>query len=105
MGTLFIDRKNIHIKLDGNALCFYSEGKKEGTVPVTPLEKIIIVGNVTIDSNVIHRLAKENVSIIFLSGRNMQFGGMLHGRLHFNGLLRLKQYEATKTDFPLRFSK
>lgn len=104
MGTLFIDRKDIHIKLDGNTLAFYANGKKEGTAPIAPLKRVVIVGNVVIESNVLARLANENISVIFLSGKNMKFCGMLHGSLHNNALVRIRQYEMTKTDYPIEFS-
>lgn len=93
MGTLYIDRKNIEIRLDGNALAFYVNGGREGMVPINPLERVIVIGNITIGTPVLHRLSDENVSVLFLTGRRMKFGGMLHGKVHNNGLLRLKQYE------------
>lgn len=105
MATLFIDRKEIHIKLDGNALAFYVNGEKEGTAPLYPIKRIIIIGNITIETNVIHKLAEENISVIFLSGKNLKFSGMLHGSLHNNALLRIKQYEKAKEDFMINFSK
>mgnify|MGYP001117280384 CR=1 FL=1 len=105
MGTLFIDRKDLHVKLDGNTLAFYINGKKEGSAPIAPLSRVIIVGNVTIDANVLNRLASENISVIFLSGKNMRFCGMLHGRLHNNAIIRIRQYEKTKTDFTIEFAK
>ncbi len=106
MGTLYIDRKDIHIRLDGNALAFYSNGKKEGIVPIAPLKRVIMVGNKVIDTAVLRRLAEQNISVLFLSGKNMKFCGMLHGRLHNNGLLRLRQYEkTTNPDFCLRVTK
>jgi CRISPR-associated protein Cas1 len=30
MGTLYIDRKELHIRLDGQALAFYRDGEREG---------------------------------------------------------------------------
>jgi len=105
MGTLFIDRKDLHVKLDGNTIAFYINGKKEGSAPIAPLKRVIIVGNVTIEANVLSRLASENISVIFLSGKNMHFCGMLHGSLHNNAIIRIRQYEKTKTDFPLEFAK
>lgn len=93
MGTLYIDRKGIQIKLDGNALVFYANGEREGMVPIVPLKRVIVIGNVIIETSVLNRLADENITVIFLSGRRMKFHGMLHGRLHNNGLLRIKQYE------------
>lgn len=92
MGTLYIDRKNLEIRLDGNAIAFYANNAREGMVPINPLERVIVVGNAKIETSVLHRLAGENVSVLFLSGRSMRFGGMLHGRVHNNGVLRLRQY-------------
>lgn len=105
MGTLYIDRKDIRISLDGNALAFYISGKKDGIVPINPLQRVVIIGNVSIETPAIHRLADNNISIIFLSGKRMRFCGMIHGRLHYNGILRVEQYKKTCTDFALRLAK
>ncbi len=105
MGTLYIDRKGLYIKLDGNTLAFYANGEREGSAPINPLKRVIAVGNITIESPVLHRLSDEGVSMIFLSGRRLRFCGMLHGRLHNNGMLRLKQYEKSLSDFCIEFSK
>lgn len=99
MGTLYIDRKDLHIKLDGNALAFYSAGERDGMVPINPLKRVVITGNVTIETPVIHKLANENISVIFLSGKRLRFCGMLHGKMHNNALIRVKQYEKSLTDF------
>ncbi|HOP86228.1 MAG TPA: CRISPR-associated endonuclease Cas1 [Syntrophorhabdaceae bacterium] len=110
MGTLYIDRKDICVRLDNNALAFYTQDKREGMVPIAPLKRVIIVGNVTLEASVLNRLADKNISVVFLSGRRMRFRGMLHGRLHNNGLLRIKQYEKSLSNgpigqsFPLEFS-
>ncbi len=99
MGTLYIDRKDLHIKLDGSALAFYTGGAREGIVPINPLKRVIVVGNVILETPVLHKLADENISVVFLSGKQLRFCGMLHGRLHNNGLLRLKQYEKVQSAF------
>lgn len=111
MGTLYIDRRDGHIRLDGNALAFYSGGDREGTVPIKPLKRVVIIGNITIDASVLHRLADNDISVLFLSGKRGRFCGMLHGRLHNNGLLRVRQYEKCMAKgedsgilFPVRFS-
>ena len=99
MGTLYIDRKDLQIRLDGSALAFYCAGNREGVVPINPLKRVVVIGNVTLETPVLHRLADENIPVIFLSGKRMRFCGRLHGRLHNNGLLRLKQYEKSLTAF------
>lgn len=101
MGTLYIDRKDLHIKLDGNALAFYANGEREGTVPINLLKKVVVIGNVTIDTPVLHRLSNQDVSVIFLSGKRLRFCGRLHGKLHNNGILRVRQYEKSLSAFSL----
>lgn len=99
MGTLYIDKRDIHVKLDGNALAFYAQGERQGIVPVNPLKRVVVVGHIAIDTPVLHRLADEGASVVFLSGKRLRFRGMLHGRAHSNGLLRVKQYEKSTTGF------
>jgi len=93
MGTLFVDRKNLRIRLDGNALAFYVDGKRDGMVPINPLERVVFIGSLIIETPVLHRFAAQNINVLFLTARRMKFGGMFHGKTHNNGLLRLKQYE------------
>lgn len=99
MGTLYIDRKELHIKLDGQAIAFYSKGEREGVVPITPLKRVVMIGNATIETSVLNKLSDEGISVMFLSGKRLRFCGMLHGRLHKNGLLRVKQYEKSLSSF------
>lgn len=105
MGTLFIDRKELYIRLDGQALAFYVNDIREGAVPIKPLQRVVIAGNIIIDAAVLHRLADENISVLFLSGKRQQFKGILHGRLHKNGLLRIRQYQKSLTAFSLEMAR
>jgi len=106
MGTLYIDRKDIEIRLDGQALAFYSNAGREGIVPITPLKRIVMVGGINLNTSVLNRLSRHGISVLFLSGKRMNFCGILHGRLHNNGLLRLRQYEKSLScDFPLSVAK
>jgi CRISPR-associated protein Cas1 len=105
MGTLYIDRRDLHIKFDGGAIAFYASGDREGVVPINPLKRVVVIGNVSFETPVLHRLADENVTVVFLSGKRLRFCGMLHGRLHNNGLLRLKQYEKSLAGFGAEISR
>lgn len=99
MGTLYIDKKGCHIKLDSNAIAFYMDGKREGLIPLEQIKRVIFIGTMTVDTNVLRRLSEMNVSTLFLSGRSLKFVGMLNGRIHNNGILRLRQYEKATSDF------
>ncbi|HOV89762.1 MAG TPA: CRISPR-associated endonuclease Cas1 [Syntrophorhabdaceae bacterium] len=108
MGTLFIDKRDIHVKLDGGAMAFYANGKREGMVPIAPLERVIVIGNIVIETSVLNRLVDDGVSVLFLSGRKTKYYGRLEGKLHKNALLRLKQYKKSISHhenlFPMLFS-
>ncbi len=99
MGTLYVDRKDLHIRLDGQAIAFYAAGAREGVIPLNPLKRVVIAGDVTIDTPVLHRFSDNNISVIFLSGKRLRFCGMMHGRLHNNGILRVRQYKKSLSDF------
>ncbi|MEP9412486.1 MAG: CRISPR-associated endonuclease Cas1 [Candidatus Brocadia sp.] len=106
MGALYIDRKGYHIKLDGESIAFYLDGKREGIVPIRPLDRVVIVGNNTVETSVLNKLADNGCNVIFLSGRGLQYKGILTGRIHNNGMLRVKQYKKSlDNDFSLTVSK
>jgi CRISPR-associated protein Cas1 len=102
MGTLFIDRKDLHVKLDGQAIAFYSKEGREGIVPINPLKRVIMVGNILLETSVLNKLSQNGISVLFLSGKRLRFCGILHSRLHNNGLLRVKQYEKSLSDFKMK---
>ncbi len=105
MGTLYIDRKETTIKMDGNAIAFYQKGERDGSVPLKPLDRVFIVGNVMMESAVLNKLAEQKTTVIFLSGKRLRFRGVLVNSLHQNGKLRVAQYHLSEKPFALEFSK
>ncbi|MFQ5456199.1 MAG: CRISPR-associated endonuclease Cas1 [Nitrospirota bacterium] len=101
MGTLYIDRRDIVVKLDGMALSFYNNGLREGIVPIRPLKRVIVIGNISLETGVLHKLSGEGISVLFLSGKRQMFCGRLQGRIHNNGLLRVKQYGKSLSPFAM----
>ncbi|MBT73371.1 MAG: CRISPR-associated endonuclease Cas1 [Gammaproteobacteria bacterium] len=105
MGTLYLDRKETTIKMDGNALAFYRNGVRDGNVPLKPLDRVFIVGNIMMESAVLNKLAEQKTTVIFLSGKRLQFRGVLVNSLHQHGKLRVLQYHLSEKPFALEFSK
>lgn len=96
MGTLYLDQKDLVVRLDGNGLALYQGMERCGTVPIKPLERVVCWGSsISIETRVFHRLAEEGVTLIFLSGKQGRFAGSLNGRLHLNAPVRLAQYRAS----------
>ena len=44
MGSLYLDRKNLALKLDGQALALYENDEKKGTVPLHLVDRVILRG-------------------------------------------------------------
>ena len=106
METVFLDRRNLHLKAEGEALVLYVRGKRIGTLPIRPMERLVVTGNVTIEASVLHRLAQRGVSLLLLWGRRPRFSASLHGRLHKNGALRVEQYKRSlDPEFRLWFAR
>lgn len=105
MGTLYIDRKETTIKMNGDAIAFYRNGEKDGDVPLKPLDRVFVVGNVMMESAVLNKLAEQKTTVIFLSGKRLRFRGVLVNSLHQHGKLRVLQYHLSEKQFALEFSK
>lgn len=91
-GTVYIDRKDAELRLDGGAIAVYVNGLRDGTVPLAPLDRVVLIGNLTLHAGLLHRLSEENISLVLLSGKRQAFRGRLLGRLHKHAELRLAQY-------------
>lgn len=92
MSSLYLDRKNLTVKLDGQALALYEADQKKGTVPLHLLERVIIKGTIQLDSRVLGALSQRNIGLLVLSGRGVDATAMLMGRPHGDASRRLGQY-------------
>ncbi len=91
-GTVYLDRKDAELRLDGGALAVYVNGERDGTVPLAPVDRIVVIGKQLVETSVLHRLAEQGIAVVFLSGRMQAFRGRLSGRLHNHARLRHRQY-------------
>jgi CRISPR-associated protein Cas1 len=95
MSCLYLDRKNLGVKLDGQALALYENGAKKGTVPLHLLERVVVRGNVQLESRVLGALSERNIGLLVLSGRNTEATAMLAARSHSDTVRRLIQYQTS----------
>lgn len=68
MSSLFVDRKNVDVRIDAGALTFYENGERIGTVPAAPLDRVIFKGSATITTNVLGELGQHGIGVIILTG-------------------------------------
>lgn len=98
MSSLYLDRKNLGIKLDGQALALYEDGARKGSVPLHLLDRVVLRGNVQLESRVLGALSERNIGFLVLSGRNTEATAMLAARTHSDSRRRLGQYRVSMDD-------
>ena len=93
MTTLYLDRKGLELRLDGQALALYESDRRVRTVPLALLERIVIRAETVMSSGVLCALADAGTAVIMLSGRQGRRVALVHGRAHNDARIRLAQYE------------
>jgi len=93
MTTLYIDRKNIRLDSDAEALIMYDGAERIGTVPIAPLQRVILRGHVQLDSGLLGKLGNHGIGLIFLSGRKAE-PSLFLPRAHNDATRRIAQYRA-----------
>lgn len=91
MSTLYVDRKNVRLECDGEALVFYENGERVGTVPMGPLRRVFLRGSVTLDASLLGKLGNHGIGVVILSGRKAQ-PSLFLPRPRNDASLRLAQY-------------
>lgn len=80
MSILYLDKKTIRLARDGRAVAVYDSEKRTTTIPMLMLERIVIYGDVMLDSNLLYYLAMEGVGVLML-GRGRDKIAMVQGTL------------------------
>ncbi len=91
MSTLYLDRKNLTVKLDGHTLALYENGTKSGTVPFHLLSKVVVRGNIVFESRLLCALSEHKVDVLFLSARNSRSRAMGFSHSHNDVKRKLSQ--------------
>lgn len=105
MSSLYIDRKGATLKLDNNALICYKNGQRIGTIPLAPVERIYIKGDVTLQASLLAKLGERGIGIICLSGRK-NTPTLFMNKPHNDAARRIAQYQLSQNEqFCLTFAK
>lgn len=105
MTSLYVDRRGVALKADGEALVFYENGERVGTVPLAPLSRVFLRGDVTLSSSLLGKLGERGIGVVVLSGRKAE-PTLLLGRPHNDAARRVAQYRLSQdAAFCLRFAQ
>lgn len=94
MSTLYLDRRDLALKLEGRALAIYASGERQGTVPTHLLERIVMHSAVALDSSLLARLADDGIAIQLHGGQHGAKVALIHGRGQGDVTRRIGQYRA-----------
>ena len=92
MTTLYLDRRGLQLRQQGGALLITVPDQRPRSVPLTMLQRIVMRGNVQLDSAVLGALAEAGVSVLMLSGRHGRRRALLPAGSHGDAARRIAQY-------------
>jgi CRISPR-associated protein Cas1 len=105
MTSLFVDRRNVQLELDAGAIVFRENGERIGTVPIAPLTRVFLRGDVHLSSSLLGRLGEKGIGVVILSGRQGK-PSLLLARPHNDASRRVEQIrKSLDADFCLHFSR
>ena len=97
MTTLYVDRKGVTLRVDGGTLVFEEGGSRVACVPLGPLERVILRGDVSLQASVLGKLGQCGVGVVVLSGRKAE-PALLMGRPHNDAQRRLAQWRRAQDE-------
>ena len=100
MASLYVDRRDVHLRQDAGAIAFYENGERTATVPLAPLTRVILRGKVTLEASLLGHLGEHGIGLLFLTGR-LGRPSLLLGRAHNDATRRVAQ---TRLSLDARFS-
>ncbi len=81
------------MRLDADAIAFFENGERIGTVPAGPLQRIYLRGQVALSSGLLGRLGQMGIGVIVLSGRRAE-PSLFMPRAHNDAATRVTQVAA-----------
>jgi CRISPR-associated protein Cas1 len=97
MTSLYVDRRGVVLQSDGEALVFCENGERVGTVPIAPLSRIFLRGEVTLTSTLLGKLGQAGIGVVILSGRKAQ-PTLMMAKPHNDAARRISQYRLSQDD-------
>ncbi|MBU3696531.1 CRISPR-associated endonuclease Cas1 [Dechloromonas sp.] len=91
MTSLYVDRRGVELKANGEALVFTENGERVGTVPLQPLTRVFLRGDVKLTASLLGKLGEHGIGVVVLSGRKGT-PSLLLGRPHNDAARRIAQY-------------
>ncbi len=99
MPLLLLDRAQLDVRSEGDALALYEAGQRRGTVPIKLVERCVIQGVQTqLDSGVLIKLAEAGCTTVLMSPRHTRRIAIVLGPHHNDAAVRLAQAQCVMND-------
>jgi CRISP-associated protein Cas1 len=92
MATVYIDRKGIDLDHEAGAIVLRLDGARAGTVPLGPIDRLVVRGARTIAVPLMAELWRRGIALVILGGRKGEVQSLVQGPAHADAAIRLKQY-------------
>jgi len=92
MGTLYIDRRSSRIEFDRGALSVREPDAPPRSVPLSLIERVVVIGNAEVTGSALTRLADNGSAVVFMPGRGQRRSAFLLSEGHGDVIRRLGQY-------------
>ena len=101
MSSLFVDRRGAEMELESGAIVFRENGERVGTVPIAPLSRVFLRGDVRLSAALLGKLGEHGIGVVVLSGRQGK-PSILLARPHNDAARRVRQLQCSlDEDFSL----
>ena len=99
MALLLLDRAQLEVRTEGEALALYEAGQRRGTVPIKLIDRCVIHGAQTqLDSGVLAKLAEAGCTTVLMSPRQTRRIAVVLGPHHNDAAVRLAQAQCVLND-------
>lgn len=99
MGLLLLDRAQLDIRAEGDALALYEAGARRGTIPVALVDRCVIHGAQTrLDTGVLMKLSECGATTVLMSPRQPRRVAIVLGAHHNDAAVRLAQSQCVLND-------
>ncbi len=94
MSTLWLDHRDLELRLEPGALVPYVAGVRQRPAPLSLLERVVIVGNCQLEARIIAGLAAHGISLAIVNPRHPERRAWLCGPAHNDASIRIAQLAA-----------
>ncbi len=92
MSTVYIDRKNIQLRIRNKSLEFKCSTTPRGSIPLAQIERLVIRGSAEFSTSLLGSLADSGIGVCVLSGRHNRHLASFVGRPHKDVKRKLGQF-------------